>query len=203
MSAPTYYKLPRISRTPSPPKEYLRRRQEMGGASLPPMPEDESYQTELHSHTDTPDPEVLRPKKKRKAVGTLRIKQKVKNGPVGWDRILSDVEDDGEILESITVKGAVLNVSLNPARDPAIKNKVVSQKIRSRRESVAGTSTAAIGPTATAGVGEALEAQSDTEIEVEAQGSPSELGEPAAQRRTSSLAQNTSKFPSYLCLSDC
>ncbi|KAF8420721.1 hypothetical protein EV426DRAFT_242139 [Tirmania nivea] len=194
MSAPTYYKLPRISRTPSPPKEYLRRRQEMGGASLPPMPEDESYQTDPHSPTETPDPEVLRPKKKRKAAGTLRVKQKAKNGPVGWDRILSDAEDDGETLESITVKGAVLNVNLNPARDPAIKNKVVSQKIRSRRQSVTRASTAGICPEAIVDVCGALEAQGGTQVEAEAQGCPTQLEEPApmaAQRSTSSPVPHT------------
>jgi len=169
----------------------------MGGASLPPMPEGECYQTEPHSHTDTPDPEVLRPKKKRKAVGTLRIKQKVKNGPVSWDRILSDVEDDGEILESITVKGAVLNASLNPSRDPATKNKVVSQKIRSLRQSNTGASTESIGRMATAGVGGVLEVQPGTQIEAEAQDGPPQLKEPAsvpAQWRKSSPTPNMSKF---------
>ena len=158
---------------------------------MPPMPEGESYPTEPH---DTPDPETLRPKKKRKAVGTLRIKQKVKNGPVGWDRILSDVEDDGEILESITVKGAVLNVNLNPARDPAIKNKVVSQKIRSRRQSVARASIEGVSPPTTDGVDEALEAQGDTQLEVEAQGGPPQLEEPAAQQSTSSPTPDTSEI---------
>ena len=173
------------------------------------MPEDESFHIESHSHTDTPDPEVLRPKKKRKAVGTLRIKQRVKNGPVGWDRILSDVEDDGEILESITVKGAVLNVNLNPTRDPAIKNKVVPQKIRSRRQSVTQVSTTGIGQVATEGVGGALGAQGDTQMEAEAQGGPPpQLEEPApvaAQRSTSSPAPNTSKFSRcrYFCLFPC
>ncbi|KAF8426097.1 hypothetical protein BGX38DRAFT_1147143 [Terfezia claveryi] len=197
MSAPTYYRLPRISRTPSPPKEYLRRRQEMGGASLPPMPEGDCCHAEPHSNTDTPDPEVLRPKKKRRAVGTLRVKQKVKNGPVGWDRIHSDVEDDGEILDSITVKGAVLNVDLNPARDPAIKHKVVSQRIKSRRQSVTQASMADIGQAAT-DVGGPLEAQGDTQMEVEAQVIPPQLEEPArlvAQQSKSSLAPNTAHAP--------
>ncbi|RPB21742.1 hypothetical protein L211DRAFT_416726 [Terfezia boudieri ATCC MYA-4762] len=198
MSAPTYYRLPRISRTPSPPKEYLRRRQEMGGASLPPMPEGDCCHAEPHSNTDTPDPEVLRPKKKRRAVGTLRIKQRVKNGPVSWDRIHSDVEDDGEILDSITVKGAVLNVDLNPARDPAIKNKGVLQRIKNRRQSVTQASTADIGQAATEGVGGALEVQGDTQMEVEAQGSPPQLEEPAplvAQQSKSRLAPNTTHAP--------
>lgn len=111
----------------------------MGGASLPPMPEDESYLTEYHS---SPDPEASRPRKKlrKRTAKTFRaIKQRPKNGPVSWDRIYSDVEDDGEMLDSIVVEGGVLNARLNHARDPTQKNKVVAQKIRSRRQTVTPT----------------------------------------------------------------
>lgn len=132
-----YYKLPRISRTPSPPIEYLRRRQEMGGASLPPLPEDENFNTDqLHSRWSSSDYEASRPKKKRKP-GSLRIKQKAKGGLVDWSRVFSDGEDGGEILDSIVVKGGVLSTSINAAWSPDTKRtKVVSQKIKSRKQRI-------------------------------------------------------------------
>ena len=109
----------------------------MGGASLPPLPEDENYNTDQpHFRLGSPDYEAARPKKKRKP-GSLRIKQKVKGGPVDWSRVFSDGEDGGEILDSIVVKGGVLSTALNAAWSPDTKKtKVVSQKIKSKRQSM-------------------------------------------------------------------
>lgn len=109
----------------------------MGGASLPPLPEDENYNTDQpRSHLSSPDYEAARPKKKRKS-SSLRIKQRVKGGPVDWSRVFSDGEDGGEILDSIVVRGGVLSTALNAAWSPDTKKtKVVSQKIKSREQNI-------------------------------------------------------------------
>lgn len=107
----------------------------MGGASLPPLPEDENYTADQpHSRLNSPDCEAVRPKKKRKS-GSLRIKHKVKGGPIDWSRVFSDGEDGSEILDSIVVKGGVLSTALNAAWSADTKKtKVVSQKIKSRKQ---------------------------------------------------------------------
>ncbi|KAI5807840.1 hypothetical protein DFH27DRAFT_542796 [Peziza echinospora] len=108
-----YYKLPPISRTPSPPPEYLRLRQNMGGAALPALPDDDgddsqgsrrAWNDSFGYETDRAE----RPKKRMKR-GRLTQSKRLRRASVDWSRVLSDVEAD-DMEESIVVRGAVLTV---------------------------------------------------------------------------------------------